>query len=126
MKQQTLHWIDMARYDLRAAKHNFDTRTYLYVIFLCHLTIEKLLKGCITEFTDDFPPPIHDLNKLTRLASIQFPDEYASFVSEMSQKSVPARYPTTLNAYNRQDARECLERSRKVAKWLEAKLKSGK
>jgi HEPN domain-containing protein len=124
MKPQTQQWLDMAHYDLRAAKHNFDTRTYLYVIFLCHLTIEKLLKGCITEFTEDFPPPIHDLNKLVRLAKLALPDELARFVSEMSQKSVPARYPQTLNAYSRKDAEDCLKQTRRVAKWLEAKLKS--
>ena len=114
----------MAHYDLRAAKHNLDTRTYLYVIFLCHLTIEKMLKGCITEFTADFPPPIHDLNKLVHLAKLTLPDDMIRFVSEMSQKSVPARYPQTLSAYNRQDAKESLEQTRRVAKWLEAKLKS--
>lgn len=124
MKVQTEHWVELAQYDLRAAKHNFDSRTYLYVIFLYHLTLEKLLKACITEFTETFPPPIHDLNKLTRLAKIEFSDEFARFVSEMAQKSVPARYPESLKDFSRNDAEHCLKQTRKVARWLEQKLKS--
>jgi HEPN domain-containing protein len=124
MKKQTAHWVALARYDLRAAKRNLDTRTYVYVIFLCHLTIEKLLKSCITEFTETFPPPIHDLNKLSRLARIQFPDDFAQFVSEMAQKSVPTRYPESLKAFNRKDAEQTLQQTRKVAQWLEQELKS--
>lgn len=124
MKARTRQWLDMAHYDLRAAKHTFDTRTYSYVIFFCHLTIEKMLKGCITEFAIGFPPLTHDLNQLARLAMLKFPDEMAHFVAETSQKSVPACYPQSLNTFNRQDAADCLAETRKVAKWLEAKLKS--
>ena len=93
MKPQTQQWLDIARYDLRAAKHNFDTRTYLYVIFLCHLTIEKLLKGCVTEFTEGFPPPIHDLNKLVHLANLTLPNEMTRFVSEMSHLTFGRQTP---------------------------------
>jgi len=41
------HWLDLADYDLNAAKTMLGGRHYLYVGFLCHLTIEKALKGVI-------------------------------------------------------------------------------
>jgi len=91
---------------------------------MCHLTIEKLLKACVTEFTEKFPPKIHELDKLARLAGIEFPPELAPFVLELSAKSVPTRYPEDLKEYNRQIAQECFTNTRKVAKWLEQKLKS--
>jgi hypothetical protein len=71
------------------AKYLLKTRRYVYGIFMCHLTIEKLLKACVTEFTEKFPPKIHELDKLARLAGIEFPPELAPFVLELSAKSVP-------------------------------------
>jgi hypothetical protein len=39
------YWIDLARYDLRAAKAMLKAKHRLYVGFLCHLAIEKTLKA---------------------------------------------------------------------------------
>lgn len=124
VKKHTAHWIELAEYDLVTAKHLLKTKRYVYVVFMCHLAIEKLLKACITEFTEMFPPKIHELDKLARLSNIEFPPEHATFVLELSAKGVPTRYPEDLKEYNHQIAQACLTNTREVAKWLEQKLKS--
>ncbi len=100
------------------------SRRYIWVVFLCHLTIEKLLKAHITEITTDFPPYIHDLNKLTEKAGLNFPPSLASFVDGMSKASVTTRYPEDLKEIKRKAAADCLQQTHEVVKWLEQQLKS--
>jgi HEPN domain-containing protein len=39
------NWIDSAEYDLETARHMLKTGRYLYVVFMCHLALEKTLKA---------------------------------------------------------------------------------
>lgn len=38
-------WFTQAKYDLETAEAMFKTRRYIYTVFMCHLSIEKALKG---------------------------------------------------------------------------------
>jgi len=38
-------WAKQTEYDLKTAKAMFKTRRYIYAVFMCHLSIEKALKG---------------------------------------------------------------------------------
>ncbi len=41
LKKTTANWIATSRYDSESAQHMLKTGRYIYVIFLCHLAIEK-------------------------------------------------------------------------------------
>ncbi|HET7087843.1 MAG TPA: HEPN domain-containing protein [Anaerolineae bacterium] len=45
MRADTQNWIATAEYDLETARHMLATGRYLYVVFLCHLALEKMLKA---------------------------------------------------------------------------------
>lgn len=45
MKDVTEHWLNLAEYDLETARAMLKAGRYLYVTFMCHLTIEKTLTG---------------------------------------------------------------------------------
>ena len=49
MKPETTVWVEDAEYDLQSAKVMLDSGRYFFVVFMCHLTIEKLLKSVIVE-----------------------------------------------------------------------------
>ncbi len=49
MRDDTRNWIACAEYDLETARSMFDSARYLYVVFMCHLALEKLLKAHVTE-----------------------------------------------------------------------------
>ncbi len=49
MRDDTRNWIACSDYDLETARHMFETGRYVYVIFMCHLALEKLLKAHVTE-----------------------------------------------------------------------------
>ncbi|MDR1700902.1 MAG: HEPN domain-containing protein [Lachnoclostridium sp.] len=42
-----LYWKDIAEYDLETAEAMFRTGRWLYVVFMCQQSIEKLCKGII-------------------------------------------------------------------------------
>lgn len=61
MRSDTKNWMLSSEYDLETARHMFKTGRYIYVIFMCHLAIEKMLKAIVTEETRKIPPKIHNL-----------------------------------------------------------------
>ena len=73
MKQseKVAYWLEIAEYDLETAKAMLDTKRYLYVGFMCHQAIEKILKAVyVAKFPSETPPYTHNLIKLARLSGI--------------------------------------------------------
>lgn len=54
--EKVQYWIELAKYDLRAAYVMAQGGMYLYVGFMCHQTIEKALKGLYVSRMGEFPP----------------------------------------------------------------------
>ncbi len=42
-KDRLANWIKSSDYDIKTAEHMFKTGRYIYVLFMCHLSVEKLL-----------------------------------------------------------------------------------
>jgi HEPN domain-containing protein len=61
MKQTTLNWLRGAEYDIQTAESLLKTRRYIYVVFMCHLAVEKTLKAIIAETVTIAPPRTHQL-----------------------------------------------------------------
>jgi len=61
LRKDSQNWIALADYDLETAVHMLETGRYLYVVFLCHLALEKVLKAHVTEVTQTSPVKTHDL-----------------------------------------------------------------
>lgn len=51
LRADTENWIAMSDYDIGTAEHMLSSGRYLYVIFMCHLALEKMLKAHVTEAT---------------------------------------------------------------------------
>ena len=59
MDEKIKYWIDIAKYDIESAKVMFDGNRYLYVGFMCHQSIEKMLKAMYVKELKETPPYIH-------------------------------------------------------------------
>ncbi len=70
MKEETRNWVDMVEYDLTTVRQMLKTGRFVYVIFMCHLAIEKALKVIVCEETNKVPPKTHDLIYLINLGKI--------------------------------------------------------
>lgn len=123
LKKTTHNWIASAKYDIDSARHMFNTKRYIHVIFFCHLAIEKMLKAIVTESQEKHPPYTHDLYELIRLAHLDIPESHQSAIAKLNQLSIATRYPEDLdelvNSYPRSIANDFLKHSRAVLKWLE-------
>ena len=64
------YWLDLARYDVRAAKAMLKAKQWLYVGFLCHLAIEKTLKAYWAHVKKSAAPFTHDLSLLAERTGI--------------------------------------------------------
>ena len=86
-------WLGAARYDLETAKALLKSRRYMYVLFMCQQSLEKLLKALITVQTGEFPPRIHNLARLAELTSLEFSQEEKMLLERLSLYYLQSRYP---------------------------------
>jgi HEPN domain-containing protein len=100
------------------------TGRYIYVIFMCHLAIEKLLKAVVAQSQETHPPYTHDLNDLIERVQLEIPSQHRAIVATLSEASVPARYPEDLAAlvkyYPKPIAQKYFEQSKAFLKWLKS------
>jgi HEPN domain-containing protein len=91
-------WAAQARYDFEVATTLFESGRYLYVMFFCQQTVEKMLKSIIAKRSNQTPPRIHNLMQLAQRAGIEVNEERAGFFRELSQYYIQSRYPEELSA----------------------------
>ena len=119
-------WFIQASYDLDTADVIFETGRYMYTVFMCHLSIEKALKGLYTKKLEEIPPKTHSLIYLAEKIGIQMPENLYDFVFSLNRVSVPTRYPDDLKRilkdYNEDITKEILTKSKDVLEWLKERL----
>lgn len=122
LKKTTLNWIDSAKYDINTARHMFKTGRYLYVIFLCHLSIEKMLKAVVAQSQERHPPYTHDLYELIGLAHLNIPADHQMLIAQLNEISIATRYPDDFSQmvkhYPKNVAERFLKQSQAFVKWL--------
>ena len=118
-------WFKQSDYDFGTAEAMFKSRRYIYAVFMCHLCIEKALKGIIAN-RDVFPPKNHDLVFLLEVAAIDNNEAYADFIEALNEVSVPTRYPDELDrlvaSYPRKRAAGIIAQTREVLTWFKSCL----
>jgi len=118
VKKETKNWLDMVDYDLATVQQMFKTGRYVYVIFMCHLAIEKTLKAIACEETDKVPPKTHDLIYLVTLSKIKLSNNLLDFVGIINNAGVVTRYPEDLSelvhSYPEEIAKKYLVRTLEV------------
>ncbi len=87
----------MVEYDLTTADRMLKTGRYVYVIFMCHLALEKLLKAFVSAETKKIPPKTHDLIYLLDQGKIQLSKELLDFLGMINNVSIVTRYPEDLS-----------------------------
>ena len=94
--ERTDYWTDLVDYDMETAKAMLVSKRYLYVGFMCHQAIEKMLKAYFCSISAETPPYVHNLKRLAEEAGLWtlFSDEQIDFINEMIPMNIEARYPT--------------------------------
>lgn len=120
-------WFKQANYDIKTAEIMFDNKRYIYAVFMCHLAIEKVLKGLYTKKLYKLPPKTHNLIYLIERIKLKLPEELYDFIFTLSGVSIHTRYPDELQRiskyYNKTKTKVLLEKSKGALRWLKATLK---
>jgi len=129
MKETTKYWLEVAEYDMETAKGLLNIGRYLYVAFMCHQALEKILKGILTTVHDNPPPYTHNLVRLTELAKVDktMSEEQILFVDHLNPYNIQARYPNHKLKLYKQTSKEVaqgiLEKTEELFQWLKQKIK---
>ena len=91
-------WFFQSDYDLETAQHMLKARRNIYCIFMCHLSLEKALKGLFIKRLNQFPPKIHALMYFVNIIQLALSDENLLFIKKIDSLSIPTRYPEDLGA----------------------------
>ena len=98
------YWVELSDYDLETAEVLQETQRFLYVCFMCHQVIEKILKALYVSIQNSTPPYTHNLTSLTmdKTEVIKKVKKYAQVVKE----KFPVRMIILFGSYARGCARE--------------------
>jgi len=128
MKDTVKYWVDLSDYDLVTAEAMLETKRYLYVGYMCHQSIEKILKAYYTHKQQNTAPLTHSLSYLAKKAEIydDFSDSQKDFIDQIEPLNIEARYPSQKERLLRSlTERKCIElinTTKDLQRWIKNML----
>ncbi|MBM4330373.1 MAG: HEPN domain-containing protein [Deltaproteobacteria bacterium] len=126
MSKKPDEWFKQADYDMKTAEYLFKGRRYVYSVFMCHLSIEKALKGLYQKKLEEIPPKIHNLIYFLNKMGLKPDESIGKFVVKLNEASVVTRYPEELGKlqkdFTQPIVKDILLRSKEVLKWIKKQL----
>jgi HEPN domain-containing protein len=126
MKRSAIEWLKQAEYDLETAEYLFSGGHHVYSVFICHLAIEKALKGLYENIIEDFPPKTHNLLYLLKKIEKVPEENMSQFIVTLNQVSITTRYPDTLEKtqeyFTQERTSNILSQTHEVLKWIKKQL----
>ena len=115
-------WFFQSDYDLETAYHLLQSGRNIYCVFICHLSLEKALKGLFMKRLDEIPPKLHTLMYFVNKIQLALPDEYLLFIEKIDSLSIVSRYPEDLRAmialYTPKQTTDIYEQTKTIQQWL--------
>ena len=89
---------------------------------MCHLSVEKALKGLYARKFHKDPPKTHNLNFLCGKAQLELSEDYETFVDNLNNLSVPTRYPDQIEKlvkeYKKEKTQKIKQQTKRFLLWL--------
>jgi len=86
------YWINSSDDDFETMISLFDNKRYNWSLFVGHLLIEKLLKALYVKNTDEFPPFLHNLYRLSELCNLYLDEDQKLFMITVTAFNLNTRY----------------------------------
>jgi HEPN domain-containing protein len=122
MDEKYLEWFTQSYYDFDTAKYMHKGGRYIYTIFMCHLSIEKALKGLFQLRQNVIPPKTHNLVFFIEELKLEPDKTILKFIIKLNQLSIFSRYPEDLQKvkdfYNKSYSKDFLDNTEKVLQWI--------
>ena len=128
-EEKVRYWLDIADYDLDTAEAMHQTGRWLYVAFMCHQVIEKMVKAYWCVCRDDDPPYLHDHGRIAKGCGLytKMSEEQKDFLEVIKNMNIEARYQdskdTVARTLNRETTCMILETTKQLRTWILEMLK---
>jgi len=124
----TDEWLKQSEYDINTAFAMLHAGRYIYAVYMCHLSIEKALKGIYAYVYKKDPPKTHNLNylvnKINEVKNLNISENHEEFIDLLNEKSVPVRYPDVLNQilkeYKKEATEKLLIEAKDLLEWIKS------
>ena len=115
-------WFFQSDYDLETALHMLQTGRNIYCIFMCHLSLEKALKGLYIKRLNQFPPKIHNLIYFVENLALEPEAAHLDFLVWMNRKGITTRYTEDLKGmislYPRERTDDIYQQTKTIQQWI--------
>lgn len=126
MTDKYKEWLRQADYDMDTAELMLNSGRHFYAVFMCHLSIEKALKGLYFKRMNEVPPKTHNLLYLLDKVGKRPEQELEKFITKLNTASIATRYPDELAkiqaAYTAEVTAEMITKSKDVLQWVKTQL----
>ena len=128
MNDKVTYWIEISDYDFETAKAMLMTKRYLYVGFMCHQVIEKILKAYWSSVLEEPPLKIHHLSRLAAKSGIvqEMSEAQLEFIDKLEPLNIESRYPSYKNQLLKRLTPEycelLLSQTNELRTWIKDKL----
>ncbi|MEA2039620.1 MAG: HEPN domain-containing protein [Thermodesulfobacteriota bacterium] len=126
MSDKYKEWLKQSDYDMDTADAMHSSGRYFYAVFMCHMSIEKALKGLYYKILDEVPPKTHNLLYLVNKIGKKPEQELEKFITKLNTASVATRYPDDLAkiqaAYTEKVTKDMITKSKDVLKWVKTQF----
>jgi len=115
-------WYLQSDYDFETAEAMYISGRYIYAIFMCHLSLEKALKGLYLKRKNEHPVKSHDLIYFVQKNELEMNPEDFQFLLGLNRLSVPTRYPDDLKklikSFTQDRTKENLDSAKSIQQWI--------
>ena len=128
MTDKVRYWVELSDYDLDTAQAMLETRRYLYVGFMCHQVIEKILKAYWSKVLVEPPLRIHHLSRLAAKPGLidELSEGQLNFIDSLEPLNIEARYPSykeqLMKVLTQEYCKELLEKTKALQLWIKDRL----
>jgi HEPN domain-containing protein len=126
MSDKHEEWLKQADYDMDTADTMHGSGRYFYAVFMCHLSIEKALKGLYYKVLNEVPPKTHNLLYLLNKIGKKPEQELEKFIIKLNTASIATRYPDDLKkiqaAYTKEITKDMIAKSKDLLKWIKTQF----
>ncbi|MFZ4464897.1 MAG: HEPN domain-containing protein [Bacteroidales bacterium] len=122
IKNRHEEWYFQSDYDLETAVDMFNSGRTVYCIFMCHLSLEKALKGLLIKKTGENPSKSHSLMYFVDKLELELTYSIHEFLFMLNKISVPTRYPDDLRklfaAFSNERTEKILKQTKEEQSWI--------
>jgi HEPN domain-containing protein len=126
MDAKTLEWLKQADYDMDTAEFMAEGGRYFYAVFMCHLAIEKALKGLYQHRLQETPPKTHNLVYLMNKIGLRPDQDRARMIATLNEANITTRYPEDIDklrsSYTGEITAKILTQTKEALEWIKSQF----